>query len=107
MYPRAGNLDASLHFTAHISYDSLLIAGSAVYGLNRAIPNDRPQTLPLVSLSVYATGTCCTLARVGANRDAARPQDCVRPPNCTKRTIVYDGCNLNSEHSGILKLGKV
>lgn len=43
---RAGNLDASLHFTAHISCDSLLIVGPAVYGLNRAIPNDRPQSPP-------------------------------------------------------------
>jgi len=106
MYPRAGNLDASLHFTAHILYDSLLIARPAVYGLNRAIPNDRPQTLPLISLSVYATGTCCTLARIGANRDAARSQDCIRLPHCTKRTIIYDGRNLNSENSGILKLGR-
>jgi len=87
MHPRAGNLDASLHFTAHISCDSLLIAGPAVYGLNRAIPNDRPQTLPLVSLSVYAIGTCCTLARVGANRDAARPRDCVRLPHCTDHRL--------------------
>lgn len=38
--PRPDNLDASLHFAARISYDSLLIAGPAVYGLNRAIPND-------------------------------------------------------------------
>jgi hypothetical protein len=44
---RAGNLDASLHFTARISRDSLLIAGPVVYDLNRAIPNDRPQTISL------------------------------------------------------------
>lgn len=69
---RAGNLDASLHFTAYISCDSLLIVGPAVYGLNRAIPNDLKALLPLFSSSVYATSICCTLAGAGANRDATR-----------------------------------
>lgn len=75
---RAGNLDASLHFTPHISCDSLLIAGPAVYGLNRAIPNDRPQSPPssLPFLRLCDQHISCTLVGPVATRlHSASPFD--------------------------------